>query len=149
MVRKKCNSCKRLLTYDCFGELRSSPDFYNPTCKSCRRFIRRESYKRKKEKIDKYADDMLPLRVHNFQSLKNELGEAELSPFNICGVDVNSMTQYQISFNNSKSIWELKISQNDNLIKGLLFPIAVPKDFLFDSLNEILFDLEIRVRILI
>lgn len=69
MQLKKCNSCHRLLTYDQYGILRSSPDGYRPTCKACCNYRAKKTYQRKKEGKIHTPDIQIPLAEHNYISL--------------------------------------------------------------------------------
>lgn len=62
---KLCFSCKRHLPLNFFGVRLLSPDGYNPCCKECRNFRRRQAYQRP----DSIDEPILPLNEHNTRFL--------------------------------------------------------------------------------
>ncbi len=141
---KKCNSCKELLSYNQFGELNSSPDKYNPTCKCCKNYIRRKSYQKNKDS-DEETIQRIPLRVHNYNHLVNLINENEIMSVELNAQDVNSHTNYKIKIEKDEQAYSQSIKQEDNLIKGVYFPVGVRIDYFFDYLQESLFEQSIKI----
>lgn len=89
---KSCNACKRTLPIHFFGIRKFSKDGYNPTCKDCRNFRRRQAYKTP----DNSDDPCYPLNEHNKKFLWT-ISESKRK-VELLGLQLNSLEAFEVLY---------------------------------------------------
>lgn len=148
---KKCISCKRVLTLDLFGSLRSTKDGYSTRCKGCTNHASRKSYANLKDPNYERAHIYEPLRSHNGKLLKEVLTEEVYSKDSIeltlFGTHASSDSSYKIIIEKGDA-WAYTTYGYDpaiGLMESHMCNLNVMRLYFLDTIISMLQRLEIRL----